>query len=65
MNCRSSRMRWQGSVGVRQASGDRHSQMGHGAFAFSGPWVIPGMMFGSPQNILNNHNNQHLFSEMC
>lgn len=32
--------------------------------AFSRPWVTPGMMFGSPENNLNNHNNQRLFSEV-
>ena len=52
-------------MGVRQASEDRHGHMGRGESAFFGLWVIPGMMFGSPENILNNHNNQRLFSEMC
>lgn len=28
-------------------------------------WVIRGMMFGSPKkNVINNHDNQHLLSDM-
>ena len=65
MNCRSPRIRWWGSTGVRQASRVHHGQTGHKLSAFSGQWVIHGMMFGSPKkNVRNNHDHQHLLSEM-